>query len=188
MKLNNKGYSMIELFAVIFIASIIIFPMVTTLVNNIEINDRLHDRRSATSIAQGTLEGFNRMTFTDIEALVATANSGGTYYVELDGTSCDQLSDSADIALCNQLFSSIFNNLTLTDEDFKVYIHNFNLTSTMQNSLVNNNNLPDRVKNDIAELTATVDPNPELYYIYVWIEYDNDTASDLVLGGLLSDE
>lgn len=187
MKLSNKGYSMIELFAVIFIASAIIFPMMTTLVNNFEINDRMHDRRSATSIAQGTLEGFNRFSFTDIDTLVKAANDDDIYYLEFDATTCTQLPDSSDTALCVQLFSSIFNNLTLGSEQFKVYIHSYNINTEIKTGLLNAE-IPDRIKAEITDLVATDDANPNLYYIYVWIEYDIDTSSDLALGGLISNE
>ena len=188
MKLNNKGYSMIELFAVIFIASVIIFPLVSTLYNNFAINERIHNRRSASSIAQGTLDGFNRFTYLDIETLVEASNSGGTYYIEFDSTNCNQLPDSADEALCDQLFQSIFNNLTLDNTEFQVYIHNYNLTTAMQNSLTANNNIPQEIRDEIATYTTTTSPNPDLYYIYVWIEYDEETNATIVQGGLLSDE
>jgi hypothetical protein len=189
VKLNNKGYSLIELFAVIFIATAIIFPLVTTLVNNFEINDRLHRRRAAVSIQKGTLDGFSRINFIDIRDLVNTANTGGTYFVEFDGTTCNQLPDSADEALCNELFNSVFNNVTLTEDEFKIYIHSYYLTSAMKTSLTSNNAIPLEIREYITdEITVNNNPNPDLYYIYIWIEYDTDTSSTEVLGGLLSNE
>lgn len=188
MKLNKKGYSLIELFAVIFITSALIWPMLTTLVNNIEMNDRIHDRRSAASMAQGTMEGFTRMDFVDVQTLVNDANNSGTYYVEFDSTSCTQLDEAIDINLCNELFSSVFNNLSLDNTKFKVYIFNYNLTTAMQSSLLNSPNLPDSIKEEIQAMSTTNDPNPELYHIYTWIEYSDDPYFDLILGGLLSNE
>ena len=188
MKFNNKGYSMVELFAVIFIASAIIFPMMTTLVNNFEINDRIQNRRSSTSIAQGTLEGFGRFNFGDVEALVIASNLSNTYYVEFDSTNCTQLTDTVDINLCNLLFASTNNNLTLTDTTFQVYLFNYNLTSTMKSSLLSNPNVPSKIKEEITLMTPTVTPNPSLYYIYVWIEYDDATSSVVMLGGLLAND
>ena len=188
MKLSNKGYTMIELFAVIFIASAIIFPMVSTLAGNMEINTRVHNRRSATSIAQGTLDGFNRFVYVDIEGLVQTANTANEFYVEFDLNTCSQLPDSADQALCTQLFSSTWANFSLDTPQFKVFVYNYNLTSTMQTILVNNGDIPIAVRDNIALLTPTLDPNPELYYIVVWIEYDIDTSSTIILEGLISNE
>ena len=188
MKLGNKGYSMVELFAVIFIASAIIFPMITTLVNNFEINDRLHNRRSAAAIATGTEEGFSRFTFSDIKTLVDNSNIAGDYYITIDGSSCNQLPDSADEALCNQLFGSIFNNLTLGSDEFKVFIHDYHLTTASKNSLMSDPDIPDRIKEQINNITPTTDPNPELYHIYVWIEYDTPTGSDLIVKGLFSND
>jgi hypothetical protein len=188
MKLNKKGYSIIEMFAVIFIASAIIFPMMTTLVSNLEINDRMHNRRSAAAIAQGTLEGFTRLDYYDIESMVVDANNASTYYISFDNTNCTQLSDTNDQAVCNQLFNTIFNNLQLDSDQFKVYIHNYNINQTMKTALLADPNIPDSVKAEINNLEAVTAANPDLYYIYVWIEYDVDTSSTIVLRGLISNE
>jgi len=190
LRLNNKGYSLLELFAVIFIASAIIFPMVTTLVNNLEINDKLHNRRSAVAISQGTAEGFNRLNFLKIEELVTASNSSGTYYVEFDSTNCDQLANTRDEALCAKLFGATFSNLSLTDETFKVFITDYNLTTTKYNSLTNpSNSLPQKIRTEIGRKATTNEVNPNLYSIYIWIRYDNDQyTGDTVFGGVLSDE
>lgn len=188
MKLNNKGYSMIELFAVIFIASAIIFPMVTTLVNNFEINDRIHNRRSSLSISQGTLEAFSRFDFVDIQALVNDANTSNKNFVEFDELTCTQLASASDRALCVKIFESTVSNYTLTDSTFKVYIFNYNLTTIMQSDLVGDGDIPPRLQTEIQNMTTTNDPNPELYNIYVWIEYDTDTSSTLILGGLIAND
>lgn len=192
MKLNNKGFSMVELFAVIFIASAVIFPMMTTLVNNLEINDRMQTRRSALSIAQGALDGFNRMEFSKIETMMDGVETSTPYYVEIDASDFDEAYpalSTEDQALAKILFELEANNQTFPADRFKVFIIHFNIDGTVKNYLTgNNSNLPQSVKDEVLKIETSILPNPELYYIYVWIEYDVDTESSLVLGGLLSND
>jgi hypothetical protein len=187
MKLNNKGNSMLELLAVIFIASAVIFPMVSSLVTNIETNARYHNRRSAVSIAQSTVEGFDRIDFNDMQTLVNTANSTSTYYVEFDFDNCNVLSAS-DQAFCEQLFDATWSNFTADTSTFRVYVFNYNLTTTMKSSLVSNANLPQRVRDQINTYTTTNNPNPDLYHIIAWVVYDSDTSSAIIVEGLISNE
>lgn len=189
MKLNKNGYSIVEMFAVIFLTSLIIFPLITTLVNNIEINDREQNRLAASSIAQGTLDSLNRITFADIETLVTAANSGGSYYVELNYDNCDtQLTVSADISLCQNLFQSIWNNVTFSSTEYRVFIVNYNLPQNYHDSLALNNSLPQAVKDTIADYPVNNASNPVLYRVIVWIEYDTEQSRVVVAKGLLSDE
>ncbi len=191
--MNNKGFSIIELFAVILIATAIIFPAMTTLVNNFEINDRLHDRRSSTSIAQGTLYGLQRLNFDDIEAAVIQANNDGLYYIELNNSNySDYLPDSADQALCDKLFSTIWNNVTLDETNFRVFIYNFNLPDTSPNlyktTLLNNTLIPGAVRDQISLIEPLSTENPQLYRVTIWIRYNEEAQSVVTLNGLISND
>lgn len=188
MKLNSKGYSIVEMFAVIFISSLIIFPLITTLVNNMEINDREQKRRAASSIAQSTLENLNRLTFTDIETLVGNANGSGDYYIELNSDNCVILAASSDQALCTQIFATIWNNVTFDSTQFRVFIINYNLPTSYINSLSINNNLPVEVRTIISNYPTSTAPNPSLLRVIVWIAFDDDTGRTLDLDGLISNE
>ena len=185
LKLGNKGYSIVEMFAVIFIVSVIIFPMLNTLVNNITTNARYHNRRGAVSIAQGTLEGFQRINFTSLETLIEAQNDAGEYYLEFDSTDCSDLSTS-DNGLCQQLFNVTWSNFTADSDHFKIYFYNYRMTDVIQSSLLNDPNIPDEVKNHIENIETTTIPNPELYYAICWIQYDDDTGSALIMEGLIS--
>lgn len=188
MKLNSKGYSIVEMFAVIFISSLIIFPLISTLVNNMEINDREQKRRAASSIAQSTLENLNRLSFDDVETLVIAANGSNDYYIELNANNCTVLSSSTDQALCSQIFDTIWNNVSFDATQFRVFIINYNLPTTYINSLSNNNNLPTEVREIIAGYPTSTSPNPSLLRVIVWIEFDEDTGLTLDLDGLMSNE
>ena len=187
LKLGNKGYSMIELFAVIFIVSVIIFPLLNTLVNNITTNARYHNRRGAVSIAQGTLEGFQRVSFSDLETLIEAQNTAGEYYLEFDSTNCTDLSAS-ETGLCQQLFSSTWSNFNADSDHFKIYFYNYRMTDTIQATLLADPNIPDQVKDHIENIETTTIPNPEMYYAICWILYDDDTGSALIMEGLISNE
>ena len=117
MRLNNKGFSVLELLAVIVITSAIILPLITTLVNNIEINDREQKRRSASLIYEGTLDGLGRIDYADISNLVRVSNTNEIYYIELNENTCTILTDPEDEALCGKLFTTVWNNVSFGPED-----------------------------------------------------------------------
>lgn len=185
---NNKGFSLIELLAIVVISSIIIWPLTVTLVNNIEINDRLHYRRSAVSIADGTMYGLDKLDFTDLDAKVDTANGAGTYYVELNQDTCSTLDTAADEALCDEIFSAIWNNLSLDSTEFRVFIYDFNLSSAMIADLYGNPAIPQEVRDEINAITPSIDPNPSLLRVTVWVHYYDDPVGTVLLSGMLFDE
>lgn len=188
MKLNSKGYSIVEMFAVILISTLIIFPLITTLVDNMEINDREQKRRAASAIAQSTLENINRLTFDDIETLVNAANGSGDYYIELNADTCNTLPSSSDEALCIQLFDSIWNNVTFTSSEFRVFIINYNLPTNYYNALVADSRIPIEARTRISTFPTSTDPNPELFRVVIWIQFDDDTGRVLDADGLMSNE
>ena len=182
---NKKGFSLVELLAIIFISSLIVWPLTVTLVNNIQINDRLHYRRSATSIADGTMYGLDKLDFTDLETQVDTANTAGDYYIELNQDNCVNLASAADEALCDQIFAAIFNNLTLDATLFRVIIYDYNLPQASIDSLVADTSIPQEVRDEINLLTASTDPNPSLLRVTVWVKYFDDPIGVIALSGLL---
>ncbi len=189
MKLNKNGFSIVEMFAVIFITSLIIFPLITTLVNNIEINDREQRRLAASNIAKGSLDNLNRLSFSEIDNMVQTANGNGDFFIELNYDTCVDFIDTGDEFFCQSVFTTTFNNTTYDSSEFRVFIFNYNLPTDSQTALVNNNNgIPDEVKTIIGGYTTSSNPNPELYNVIIWIEYDVETSRVLTLKGLLSSE
>ena len=153
--------------------------------NNIQINDRLHYRRSATSIADGTMYGLDKLDFTDLETQVDTANTAGDYYIELNQDNCVNLASAADEALCDQIFAAIFNNLTLDATLFRVIIYDYNLPQASIDSLVADTSIPQEVRDEINLLTASTDPNPSLLRVTVWVKYFDDPIGVIALSGLL---
>jgi len=182
---NNKGFSIVELLAIVFISSLIIWPLTTSLVNNIEINARFHDRRSAVSVASGTRYGLDKLDYADLFSKVDTANSAGDYYIELNQNTCSTLSSTSDQSLCNQIFATIWNNLELDETEYRVFIYDYNLPQSSIDSLYANTAIPFEVRYDINTITASTSPNSNLLRVTVWIEYSQDPQEESILSGLL---
>ncbi len=193
MKHNNKGYSIVEMFAVILIATIIVFPMITALVNSVSQNARFHNRRNAVSIAQATNEGFDRMEFDKIKGIVDNANLASPYFEVIDYDKCTTYTTGElsvnDQTLCQNLFNSTWSNFNATPENFKSYLIYYNITLSVRNSLTGASSpLPQKVKDAIALHPTSNADNPDLFYIITWIQYDEDTQADIVMEGVISND
>ena len=186
---NNKGFSIIELLAVVFISSVVIWPLVTTMVKNIEINYHFNARRSAASIADGTLYGLDKMNYSDLENLITPIGVEPNYY-ELNESTCSVGLSAADELLCDQIFASIWNNLVLNDTTYRVFIYDYNLPQATIDGLSApaNVDIPAEVRNEINTIVASNDPNPSLLRISVWIQYDDDPLGIITLDGIIFNE
>ena len=185
---NNKGFSLIELFAMILITTILIVPLMQSLVQNITVNDQLQQRRSATNIADSALYTLDKIDFLDLLSLVDTANLATDYYIELNLDTCGILASTADQAVCTQLFNTIWNNLELTSAEYRIFIYNYNLPQTYIDSLGVDGRLPVPVQDEIASLTENVNANTTLLRVTVWIEYYQEPLYTLTLSGVIFDE
>lgn len=184
---NKNGFSIVELLAMVFITSVIIVPLMSTYVRNFELNDQQHTRRSALSIAQGTLYGFDKIDYTDLKSLVDTANSGGTYYIELNESTCTNLTAVTDESYCLAIFQSIHNNLTLDQTTFRVFIFDYNLSAANVTTLQSNGSIPQQVRDEIGTLGITDGSNTALLHMVVWIYFETNPDLYMVLSGVLHD-
>ena len=193
MNKKNNGFSLIEILAVLFITSALLVPLLSTLVGNIEINARARSMRNATSIAEGTLYGFEKIDFFDLRTRLNTANSS-TFYLEYSYDKCDNLNESTDrndTYLCQEIFSTVFNNLELDNASYKVYLFNYSLTAPQFDYLSNGSSIKQEAKDLIADplgdIYAQVDEpdDLDLIRIVVWIDYHDDPDLHVVLTGLI---
>ena len=194
---NNKAFSLIELFAMILITTILIYPLIQSLVKNIEINDMLQQRRSSTSISGGTLSSFDKFVFQDLYDLLEKANTKNDFYIDINLDSCKDI-NAADLTLCTSLFNTVWNNLSLESDEYRVIIYNFYLTDEAYNSLIDDPNVPSAVRDEIlitfeldhpVTLTAAqIDTNLSLLRATVWIEYYQDPLSTMTLSGAIFDD
>ena len=183
---NERGFTIPELLAVIIITSVIIIPLMTSMIDNIKTNNILHTRRSSVSIADGTLYGFDKLDYYDLEAIQDNSNSVvGDYYSEFNSSTCDQLSDPDDITICSALFGAQFNSVSFDNTHFRVFIYDYNLSAARQTSLESNNNIPQEVRDEISALTTSTAANPGLLRISVWIQYSDDPVRSIIVSGLV---
>lgn len=190
---NEHGYTLVELFAVIIISTVIVIPLLTTLVGNIEINSRMHERRNATSIAEGLVYGFDKLHFDDMQTALNTEIGLGNYFVEINSTKCATVFTNTDpndssAALCTYLFNSISGNTTFDSTHLRVFVYNYDLTATALSNLAGDTNLPLDVREEIAKNTASTDGNTDLMRLTIWIQYYEDPLKILVLSGVIINE
>ena len=189
MKNKNSGFSLIELLAILFITTILIVPLLSTLVGNVQLNARTKLNRNATSISESTLYGLEKIDFSDFRSQLDTANSS-VFFIEYNIDECVNLTSTSDQNLCTEIFGTIWNNLQLTNTTFKVYMFNYSLTSPQHNYLVNGSTMEQEVKDVIdtnAAILNQVDEVdvPELIRVVVWIDYFDDPDLYVVVPGLI---
>lgn len=210
MKRSQNGFSLLEVLTVIIISTAVVIPLMRTLYGNFELNDRVQSRRDATSIADGSIYAMQKIDidiFIDpVNGLLTTTNGNGTYYIELHGGTttfgsndftCDfdisGLIDTADEEICEAIFSTIWNNLSLDWTEFKIYMFDYALTTTQYNSLVGNGSIELEAREAIQtdeDILATLD-QPSitgLIRVVVWIDYYDDPDLEITLTGLIADE
>ena len=123
---NNKGFSLVELLAMIIITTVLIYPLMQSLVKNVEINERLLSEQSATTVANSTLYGLGKVSFANLYSLVDSANTSGNYFVEINTDTCSDLAvvNIADETICTNIFGIVSNNFTAGSAEYKVFIYN----------------------------------------------------------------
>lgn len=202
MKLNNKGFSLIEILAVLVMSTVLLVPLMTSFTSTIQINDISQQRRNATSVASGTLYGLDKIDFSKFRTQLDDAYSSGDYYVEFNEDTCNTLTPppgtpaSADENFCSYIFESIWNNLEFDVTSFKVYLFNYNMTSTEFNYIINPNQtdqimsqVQDEIAND-TDITGKLD-NPNittLIRVVIWLDYYDDPDRYVTLSGLIADD
>jgi|LGOV01.1.fsa_nt_gb type II secretory pathway pseudopilin PulG len=185
---NENGFSLVELLAIIVITSVIIVPLMQSMIGNIRLNNMMHDRRSATSVADGALYGFDKLDYSDLELILDNANTVDfDYNTEFNLTNCDSLlSSTDDQAMCTALFESIFTNVSFDSTHFRIFIYDYNLSTVRYNALIANTSIPQEVRDHIQDnITASTDPYPGLIRISVWIQFSDDPVQTVLLSGLL---
>jgi type II secretory pathway pseudopilin PulG len=200
MKSKNDGFTLIELIAILFITSAIIVPLMSSLIGNIEINERTQQRRNATSVADGVIYGLDKLSFSDFRTEIDTS---GNDYLIFNLDSCNTvLTGSGDQAICDAVFQSSWNNLTLTADNVEVYMFNYALDPTLYQTITGAGSPFDasaaqHILND-EEITCNVigDPynckaidntvnEPDLIRVVIWVDYYDDPDQYVLLTGLI---
>ena len=189
MQNNNKGFSLVEILAMIIITTAIIFPLLTTLIDSFEINRLMHDRRSAITVSETTVYAFDKMNFSDLSLKVSDANDIFKYYIDFDKDKCLNLTVDDDETLCGRIFESIWNNVDFSTENFRVFIFDYSLSADQIRILSEDmTDIPKVVRDKIALIPENLSPNDNLLRIEVYIRYADGDLGTTTLSGYLYNE
>ena len=195
MKLNQKGFSLLEIMAVLVIFSLLLFPLTSSFSDAYARNQRSQRRRIATGIASGTIYGLDKIDFSEYRGLLDTANGNFDYYLELNENNCSELSVESE-PLCDQLFSSIWSSSTYDAATYKVYMFNYHISTNERDDIINNGSIKPSVRDLFDSVTGDDDilsnisdaDTPTLIRVVVWVEYNTNPKLDITLTGLIVDD
>ncbi len=193
MKKNQNGFSIVEILAVLVITSVILVPLMATFSGSLELNNRSQQRLSATSVADSTLYGLEKIDFNDFRTKLDTANSSGDYYIEINEDNCNTLITTADQYLCTHIFTTIWNNASYSSATYKVFMLDYSLTTAERTSLLADTNIPESVRSTIEtdddiQLHLNGTDISTLIRVIVWIDFYDDPDLYMILTGLIADE
>ena len=189
---NAKGFTLIELLAVIIISTTVLVPLLSGLIGNFEVNKRMHARKAASSITLTTLSAFEKVHFDNLDNQL-----GDDLIVEITQNDCDEFTFDVDNPyrimpsdeVCMMIFEQEWNSIQFTGEEtFKVFLYPYHLTENEIDTILGMESVPDRVKNEIDELTPSDDTDEDILRMSVWIEYDEDSGQDIAASGVVSRE
>jgi len=183
---NDKGFSLVELLAVIVITSFILMPLMTAFTNNMTIYDRLEKRRSTVGAIDVMVNSIDRLNFAEI--MTALTNSG-THYIEMDSTSCtDMFLDIDDQAFCSNFVNLTYNNFEMAEGQLKIYFFDYNISEAEMTVLEQQgfhnaiyDELSTVITNDFDESTAVMR--------YIILGHYGDEINDVVaIGGVMAND
>ena len=131
---NEKGFTLIELFAVIALVSLIILPTLTALTGNFRVNTLMMDRSTASLKSRQTIEGFQGLYFSDINSKL---NDKTPYLLFTKDEGCSSLIQAPfapinDIVAyvnnrqsCQKIFDTPVNDHEFDADTLQVYIYPF---------------------------------------------------------------
>ncbi len=190
---NEKGVTLVELFAIILLVSLVIVPTLTALTGNFRVNASMIDRSTASSKASQTIQGFQNLDFNDLENNLSKETSY-TPYSFSEG--CSDLKEgfnpiNEDIVTypsnrqsCEHIFDTNVNDFEFGEDNIKVYLYPFAVEDEEAfKAEIDDSDLPDEVKN-IIKSNISEGINIRIFRVVVWIEYGPNQT--LVRHGLIT--
>ncbi len=189
---NEKGFSLIELFAVILISTTVLVPLLFSLVGNFDVNTRMIRKNAASLVSISAIQGFETMPFRDVESINGLYDNN---YLEFNRTNCDTLytgtstyKNSSEI--CDYVFGMTAQNITFDETEFRVFVYHYYMTQAQLDSLLalDDATIPSEVKDEIVanvEIRETV-PDVAILRITVWIDYESRESDTLVRSGVIA--
>jgi prepilin-type N-terminal cleavage/methylation domain-containing protein len=194
---NQKGFSLLELMAVIVLATTVLVPMLSGLIGNFEVNKRMHARKAASSITLTTISALDKVGFDNFEDayLLKTRPESIVEITQGDCGDFDFTEPSPNYRrgsgeVCDMIFSQEWNSIKFdAAETFKVFLYPYYLDEAEINNILSLNDIPKRVLGEIEDLTPSMGKiDGDIYRVTVWIQYDQDTELDIVSSGVITRE
>lgn len=189
MKNNQKGFSLIELMAVLVLSSVVLVPLLLSFTNSLQANRQALTSRRAASVAEGALYALEKIEYNLYDTYL-----GVNDYVVLDADQCNTaFVDAIDQTICDTIFAMESANLSFPSSDFKIYLFRYNFSGEHA-TLVNDTNLPLSVRNELASnpdiLEASLEPTGNLSLIWgiIWLDYYDDPDAYLVSAAIIADD
>lgn len=201
---NEKGLTLVELFAAILLVSLIIIPSLTALTGNFRVNTQMMERSSASVKASQTIQGFQNLNIRDFDNLLQEYPYIKFTGEEIEEEGCDLLLDYTntprnDIVTfnnekisCQMIFDSKIKNLEFNHGNMQVFVYPYSITAEPDNEDLTEEeitNAREAYLDEIDEIDESDMPDQvyaiienipvtqtdfNIYRIIVWIEYATD--------------
>lgn len=202
---NQKGFSLLEMMAVLFIASLVLLPLLIGLSGNIRVNNTMIDRSIASTIASNTLKIFDEMYFDDLENQLNSQGEGVLlrFSGDMEEDDCRLLmttghKDNRSIhhyginqSICENVFDIESINRKFSNEEFMVFIfpayyEDESEFSSKITALRNNDVIPnDRLKDEIMNTVIFSPSQFSFLRVLVWIQYGDNQNQAILRSALL---
>jgi len=183
---NNRGFSLVELLAVIVITSFILVPLMTAFTNNISIYDRLEKRRSTVGIIDVMVNSIDRLNYTE---MLAELNNSTDHHFILTGENCNTFfTEENDQIFCTNYFNLTYNNFKVDEQQLEIYFFDWNISEAEMTSLLSegfhdviNAELSEIVTNDFSESNSVMR--------FVILGHYGDGQNEVVaIGGVMAND
>lgn len=198
---NQKGFSLIELLAVILISTSVIVPLIFSLSSNFDTNVRLINKSVATTVTTSALQGFQDMYYQDIEIVLETSSEPFIIFNADNG--CDLLRTASvqprnsfniytnNQGVCDQIFDIQSINRSFSSEEFMVVVFPYRVEdiSSYQasvNQAYSDGRIPLEVRDTMLDVIEG--ESLSILRIVTWVQYGDDASQNVTRSGLLSPE
>lgn len=194
---NEKGFTLIELIAVILISTTVLVPLLSGLIGNFEVNKRMHARKAASAITLTSVDAFDRVPFHNFEILYYSVNPADDILMEITKDDCinfvsendNYAGDMTSEDVCEMIFEQEWNNIRFDEPGtFKVFMYPYYLEQDEIDAITDREDVPESVLNEVRSLTPSAKENEDVYRLTVWIQYDQEYDKDIVSSGVVTRE
>lgn len=196
---DEKGFSLVELLAVIVITSLVLIPLITSLIGNFDVNVRMINRSSASLITVTSIEGFNTIPFEENFINNNDINDVIDSYVAFNRDSCELFTGETvhrtSTEICQKVFDLKMIDRSFEDpERFIIYVYPYIIPpdSSIYDDMIDQaiaDGVDQRVIDEMqafSPVESTIDPR--FFRITVFIQYDEANDQAVVRSGVLTED